>query len=332
MIDVVVDRERNLKNLKQIGTPQKEDKIYVENLVYSKIKEENHRDKTVYVFMGHTERMNGKYATFVEGAIPVNDMEFFGSVPRWNNKIWSGVFREIKRIYEDMIIVGWALDMKGLAPRMTKELERVHREFFGGIHQIFLLMDSLEKEETFYTYKENSLVPKEGFYIYYHTKQSLRLQEVPKFEMIDLNQVVLDRDSEDAVRQMSQGGIETDIVPTKGGRYRELLQTKIRSEEKEGSNFGIAVAVALLIFVIGVGAYENRNSLFGKSGVPTVEETGYVPSESTESTATNVGNSEIHDTETSNEETASEVLGDGTDTQTTIPVEIIPGETEKSSE
>jgi hypothetical protein len=331
MIDVVVDKERNLKNLKQIGTPQKEDRIYVENLVYSKIKEENHRDKTVYVFMGHTERMNGKYATFVEAAILVNDMEFFGGMPRWNNKTWSGVFREIKRIYEDMIIVGWACDMKGLAPRMTKELERMHREFFGGIHQIFLLMDSAEKEETFYTYKENALVPKEGFYIYYHTKPSTRLQEVPKFEMIDLNLEVPDRNPESEIRQISQVDTEQEVVPVKGGRYRELLQTQ-QTVEKDTSNLGIAVAVALLVFVIGIGAYENRDSLFGEKEAPAAKETGYVSTESTESDATKVSGTETNNSETTSGEAVSEVSGDAADVGNTIPVEIIPAETEKSSE
>ena len=31
MIDIVMDKERNLKNLKQIGTPKEDDKIYIEN-------------------------------------------------------------------------------------------------------------------------------------------------------------------------------------------------------------------------------------------------------------------------------------------------------------
>lgn len=332
MIDVVVDKERNLKNLKQIGTPQKENRIYVENLVYSKIKEENHRDKTVYVFMGHTERMNGNYATFVEAAISVNDMEFSGGIPRWNNKMWSGVFREIKRIYEDMIIVGWACDMKGLAPKMTRELERVHREFFGGIHQIFLLMDSVEKEETFYTYKENGLVPKEGFYIYYHTKTAFPVKKESKFEMIDLDLEVPDKQLGEDIKQIVQSQAYTDDMHIKGGRYRELLQTQQQAEEKDSSNLGIAVAVALLVFVIGIGAYENRNSLFGRIGIPAIEETGYFPTESTESAAAETSTTDTNNSETTGSEIASEVSGDTPDAGNTIPIEIIPGEEEKSSD
>ena len=60
MIEIEMNKERNLKNVKQIGTPHEEDKVYVENLVYTKLKEGGQKEKNIYVLMGHTERMNGK--------------------------------------------------------------------------------------------------------------------------------------------------------------------------------------------------------------------------------------------------------------------------------
>ena len=156
MIEIINDKERNLKNIKQIGTPKEENKIYVEHIVYAKIKETSYTEKRVFVLMGHTERLEGRYVTFVEGIIPVREIEFQGNIPRWNNSTWGEVFREIKRLYEEMIIVGWAIDVKGMLPKVTPELERVHREHFGGVHQLLFLLDTLEQEETFYMYKENT--------------------------------------------------------------------------------------------------------------------------------------------------------------------------------
>lgn len=298
MIDIVTDRERNLKNLKQIGTPQDENKIYVENLAYTKIKQYNPGERAVHVLMGHTEKMNGKYVTFVEAAILVNGMEYAGGFPKWNNKVWGDVFREIKRLYDNMIIVGWVYDAKGLSPKMNRELERVHREYFGGTHQIFLLMDSIEKEETFYTYKENNLVPQEGFYIYYHAK------EMPKEQV---------RQEQYSSIQMQSKQIHPmeEEVSIKGGRYREMMQSKQKGGVGDNSGIGIAVAVALLVFVIGVGAYENRESIFGKKKSSDIEVTGDYETESVE----------LIEMAESTEETAN-----------SIPVEIIPGEEEKSSE
>lgn len=72
--------------------------------------------------------------------------------------------RDLMRI---PLLCGWALDCKGLPPRLTAELEAIHREQFGGAHQVLFLMDSMEGEEYFYLHKGNRLQPKNGFYIYY---------------------------------------------------------------------------------------------------------------------------------------------------------------------
>lgn len=322
MIEIVMDKERNLKNVKQIGTPREEDKIYIENLAYSKLREESYKEKRVFVLMGHTEKMEGRYATFVEAVIPVKEMEFSGSIPHWNNAMWSQVFREIKRIYEDMIIVGWAVDIKGMMPSMTSELERIHREHFGGVHQLVFLMDSLEKDEIFYMYKENRLVPKDGFYIYYHARKNesaIRREKANSIENIEL--VDLNRDEND---NNTSKIVEVDINPEqwgrpRGGRYRQMMAE--RSKPAESSNGGLAIAVAMLVFIIAVGAYENRDFfLEGQGG--TSKEVGA----STETGASmETGVSEKTDVsagaDVSEEKDSS--------TENIIPVEVVPG-TEKS--
>ena len=167
MIDIAEGPGRDLKNIRQIGTPAEGDRIYIENAAYARVHEETYEERRVFIFMGHTECEQGVYMTFVEAAIPVRDMEFSQNLPRWGTHAWSDVFREIKRSYENSIIVGWALDCKGYPPRLTAELEAIHREQFGGAHQVLFLMDSMEGEEYFYLHKGNRLQPKNGFYIYY---------------------------------------------------------------------------------------------------------------------------------------------------------------------
>lgn len=260
MIEVITDRDRNLKNLKQIGTPKEENKIYIENSAYVKIKEQSYKEKRVFVLMGHTERSEGRYMTFVESVIPVKEVEFSGNTPRWNNGTWSEVFREIKRLYEDMIIVGWAIDIKGMMPKVTPELERVHREHFGGVHQLLFLLDTIEEMETFYVYKENKVVSKDGFYIY---------QQARKREQEPIPITVLSEEKSPVRKKEREVDVELNIVDIeqrKGGRYRQLMQEQKTTRVSEGGNAGLAVAIAMLIFVIGVGVYENRDDIFGEKG------------------------------------------------------------------
>lgn len=319
MIDIVTDKERNLKNLKQIGTPREENKIYIENFAYAKIKENSYREKRVFVLMGHTERMEGRYATFIEGIIPIKEMDFVGNMPRWNNSTWSEVFREIKRLYEDMIIVGWAIDIKGMSPKMTPELERVHREHFGGVHQLLFLLDTLEQDETFYIYKDNKLVVKDGFYIYHRARK--KEEPIP----ITVLTEETDRDvtkkykalemTQNENRVESEVGLEVALLenqPRSGGRYRQMMQEKESKKSQDNGNIGLAVAVAMLLFVIGVGVYENRNNIFGKD---TSIETNVI--QESDSTETGILIEDIDDDKATLDSTEASV--------DIIPVEVISG-------
>ena len=222
MIEIEMNKERNLKNLKQIGTPKEENKIYVEHMVYAKVKENCYKEKRVFVLMGHTERMGSRYVTFVEGIIPVREIIFQGNIPRWNNSTWSEVFREIKRLYEDMIIVGWAIDIKGMLPKVTPELERVHREHFGGVHQVLFLLDTIEQEETFYIHKDHKLIPKDGFYIYQKARRKESLNfDMEKRELIPIK--VVETDENKLPSKYETVDVEVDIQQEE--EIRQILRS-----------------------------------------------------------------------------------------------------------
>ncbi len=321
MIDIITDKERNLKNLKQIGTPREENKIYIENFAYAKIKENSYKEKRVFVLMGHTERMEGRYATFIEGIIPIKEMDFVGATPRWNNSTWSEVFREIKRLYEDMIIVGWAMDIKGMSLKMTPELERVHREHFGGVHQLLFLLDTLEQDETFYIYKENKLVAKDGFYIYHRARKKeepIPITVLPessdKEPTKNYKTIEMWQNESESKREVDLEVDLTENQTNRGGRYRQMMRETELTKQKDNGNIGLAIAVAMLLFVIGVGAYENRDSIFGQK---TSIETNVVQEEDSTETGILIEEVEINKNDETMESTETSV--------DIIPVEVIPG-------
>ncbi len=161
MIDIVTN------NVRQIGTPADEGRVYISEKAYKRIKTEGFKDKEVFVLMGHTESSGGRYATFVEAAIAVYDMEFDKNAPLWTNKVWSRVFAEIKKSYEELIIVGWAFRQEDFPAEPTPMLENIHREHFGGAHQLMFLLNRTEQEENFFIKKNNHLKKKTGFFVYY---------------------------------------------------------------------------------------------------------------------------------------------------------------------
>ena len=55
MIDIAEGPGRDLKNIRQIGTPAEGDRIYIDNAAYARVHEETYEERRVFIFMGHTE-------------------------------------------------------------------------------------------------------------------------------------------------------------------------------------------------------------------------------------------------------------------------------------
>ena len=162
------DRRGLPKNIKQIGMPDMGDRIYIENTAYQKMHPYGqHTEKMVYVMLGRFDDFAGHACIFVEDVVKMNEVEFNGKLPQWNDDSWGYLYRKIRPEHEEMIIVGWAVDICGQVPSMTAQLERIHQTYFGGTHQILFLMDTLEREEAFFSNRNGYLKRREGFYIYY---------------------------------------------------------------------------------------------------------------------------------------------------------------------
>lgn len=156
------------KDIKQIGKPDIGDRIYVEDRVYRYMHPYDEQlEKAAYVLMGRFENFTGRQCTFIEGAIRLEEINFDGELPQWNDNTWGYIYKKLKKDYDDMVIVGWAMDIKGQLPNLTGRIEKLHQNHFGGIHQVLFLMDSLEREEAFYSSRNNHLYRRDGFYIYY---------------------------------------------------------------------------------------------------------------------------------------------------------------------
>lgn len=166
--DGTTEKKSLPKDIKQIGRPDIGDRIYVENQVYQFLHPyDSSGEKTAYVLLGRFENYAGKQCTFIEAAIRLEEMRFEGELPQWNDKTWAYIYKQLKHEYDSMVIVGWAMDIRGQLPNMTVRIEGLHRANFGGAHQILFLMDSLEKEEAFYGNRNGQLYRREGFYVYY---------------------------------------------------------------------------------------------------------------------------------------------------------------------
>lgn len=254
MIDIVTN------NVKQIGTPADEGRVYISEKSYKRIKTEGFRDREVFILMGHTESSGGKYATFIEETIPVYEIEFEKNVPLWTNKVWNGIFAEIKKNHEEMIIVGWAFRQNDFPAEPTPMLENIHREHFGGAHQLMFLINPVEQEENFFVRKSNHLKKKSGFFVYYRINEHSEYYQ-PEEKIEERISVTLPKEIECSVPRR--------------GQYRKMLncdkKEKDYADEKSLGSLIMVGAIALLVVIAGIGAGGGlRDMLKGKESVPAI--------------------------------------------------------------
>ena len=235
--------------------------------------------------------------------------------------MWNDVFQEIKQYYEKYVIVGWTVDIKGMPPRVTSELEAVHREQFGGAHQLLLLMDSLEQEEFFYQNRGGHLCQKEGFYIYYNPECHKVIPEYVWNEKINSQET-------DAVEEIIQ------IAPREKpvAHYRDIVYGEnVETASDSGKWVGVIAmfaAIALLFAILGTGIYQGRFSLDGvQQVVESMSNHVKIQKEEDAQEKSDVNeSSQMMETQSEVEEIQSILKGmEAASEEESIPVEDVPG-------
>lgn len=285
-------KEKKLpKDIRQIGRPDVGERIYIEDEVYRYLHPyESSCEKLVYVLLGRFENYSGRQCTFVEAAIQLEHLEFDAEIPRWSDHEWAYIYKRLKDEYDSMVIVGWALDHRGCLPNMTKQIEQFHQTHFGGVHQTLFLMDTLEKEETFFSIRNGHLYRREGFYIYYDRHAAVKLKKMEhreeKTEEVNLpetdevtsmqpDEPVYDiKEKEDTndidileeelymeeSMQPDEPGLQPHPERKRQGRYRKQLEEAEKTEEAKIPAYS-SLVLAVVVLTLGFTAYQNHKKM-----------------------------------------------------------------------
>lgn len=264
------------REIKQIGSPDAGERIYVEDTVYRRMHPHGGvEEKTAYVLLGKFENCMGRECTFVEAVIPLNEILFDRDIPVWDDHTWAYIYKQLKPEHDPFVIVGWALDIKGQLPNMTAHLEALHQRNFGGKRQILFLMDSLECEEAVYGSRNGHLYRRDGFYIYYQHRQVPEENDLWKKEEKEFYRE-MDVEGEEKPKPavpVSAGEREVAADMAKmpeneegTGVYRGLYRRRVqqdagRQEKQERPAYAATVLLGAVVCVLGVTAYLNHEKM-----------------------------------------------------------------------
>lgn len=247
----ILQEERALpKNIKQIGAPDIGDRIYIENRAYQTMHPQNvSAGKMVYVLLGSLEKDRERQCIFVKAAIALEEIAFDGDVPVWNDDSWAYLYRKLNHAYDDLVITGWAFDVCGQMPELTVAVEKIHRTYFGGAHQVLYLLDTLQNEDSFYSVKNGVLKKRDGYYIYYE-----KGQEEPRIS------VSIETEEQEQARTAQEKEETAAGMAGVTGSYRTYMKQK---EQKKGGFISYVMSAAMLLVICGLGvtAYQNHTKM-----------------------------------------------------------------------
>lgn len=226
-------------NIRQIGNPEKDFRIYMEDYVYTYLHPAQIQGMEIVIvprlliLLGEINHFADRSCAFISGAVLVENDGKTEELPELNDRTWREIHREIGQFFEKCEIVGWVLDIPGNTLAVTKEMEIVHRKNFVSPYQFFFLMDSREREEAFYTWKEGQLTRKEGYFIYYEKNPQMQEYMISKREAMYGKEPVIEQVSDEAARN-----------------YRAMMLKKKEHTYKRGMGFLSYLTSILMVVVL----------------------------------------------------------------------------------
>lgn len=274
MIEIIYDEKQNdagrsmrekyelPKNIRQVGNAPGGFKIYIEDYVMTylrRIASPGNTSCRGAILLGRVYEDNKEKIMFISGAVDAQNLEFDISVIHFGDSVWSGLYSEINKYFDDLSVVGWFLSRMGFTAEINEQMKRLHRENFQGDEKVLFLMDSLECEEAFYYYENGSIVREKGYYIYYVRNEKMQ------------NYIIS--------RKNNTSEAAGDRVLLNDKTVVENFRKKENGRrERERSHIGVAAASFVAVCALSFGAlwYASPESVAGLGSKLTGDDDGEV--------------------------------------------------------
>lgn len=253
------------KNFRQIGSPEGSKRVYIEDYVYTYLHPSfsGIEEQRICILVGQMKEMAGCLCIYVNGALELQEVAYAGSAPILSEAVRAEICLQMERYFPGDMLLGWFYDQKGVPPKVTPEIERVFKNFFGGNNRILLLSDSLERDESLFFYEDGAIRKKNGYYIYYERNKAM--------------QEYMIRTRQDTSEEVKPEEVRDEALKS----YREMV---LKKTESKGSGmhslvYGTGLLVLVAACVIGVSMFNNYQKMKDleaavKTLRPGVEHTG----------------------------------------------------------
>lgn len=167
------------KNIKQIGQGDPSDRIYIEDYVVTFIRVmhlkniSKNKRRSYFILAGSRGPVQGITATFISGAIMLEEEEVPVRKGIFSNETWEKIYGTLKEEFESLEIMGWAVgdeDWDGI----NNEILKLHLQNFPGTEKLLYVHDTGNGEDNIYHYTGNNLLRCRGYFIYYDKNEAMQ--------------------------------------------------------------------------------------------------------------------------------------------------------------
>ena len=165
------------KNIRQIGSPSGNKRIYIEDYVVTYLNYIARPGSTCArgaILLGETKKSDIGDVIFISGAVDAQNIEFDMDETEFTEEAWSEIYEQVKEFFPELSVVGWFLSRMGFSTAINEKIEKIHVDNFPGSDKVLLVTDSLESDDAFYMYQRGQLVKQKGYYIYYSRNEAMQ--------------------------------------------------------------------------------------------------------------------------------------------------------------
>lgn len=165
------------KNIRQIGNPSGNKRIYIEDYVVTYLNYIARPGSTHArgaILLGEIERTEVGDVIFISGAVDAQNLEFDMDESEFTQDVWSEIYEQVKEFFPELAVVGWFLSRMGFSTAINEKIEKMHVDNFPGKDKVLYVSDSLESDDAFYMYEHGQLIKQKGYFIYYTKNEAMQ--------------------------------------------------------------------------------------------------------------------------------------------------------------
>lgn len=165
------------KNIRQIGNPSGNKRIYIEDYVVTYLNYIARPGSTHArgaILLGETERTEVGDVIFISGAVDAQNLEFDMDESEFTQDVWTEIYEQVKEFFPELAVVGWFLSRMGFSTAINEKIEKMHVDNFPGKDKVLYVSDSLESDDAFYMYEHGQLMKQKGYFIYYTKNEAMQ--------------------------------------------------------------------------------------------------------------------------------------------------------------